>query len=109
MAHDRSESQVPLFSGDGAVPSGRNYADEYMDPNSSANALMHSTSSPTPLSDGAQDHGFGSILGVSGRDRRQAIWDRFRGKGRKKVGWVDSARNVIMSSCTSSFFPAAFL
>ncbi|EJD00396.1 uncharacterized protein FOMMEDRAFT_91401 [Fomitiporia mediterranea MF3/22] len=34
----------------------------------------------------------------TGQSRRREIWDRFCGKGRKKVGWRESARNTLFSS-----------
>ena len=33
--------------------------------------------------------------------RKTVFWDRLKGKGKRKVGWLESLRNAIMSSCTS--------
>ncbi|KAH9913962.1 uncharacterized protein BXZ73DRAFT_106748 [Epithele typhae] len=31
-------------------------------------------------------------------DAAQEFWDRFRGKGRRKVGWAESLKNILLSS-----------
>ena len=35
---------------------------------------------------------------VKNRSRRKIMWDRFRGKTRRKIGWLESASNTIKSS-----------
>ena len=53
----------------------------------------------------AIEHGFGAAaqgirrVNSSGHLMRQKLWDRFRGKGRKPVTWMTSAKNVATSSC----------
>ena len=37
-------------------------------------------------------------LDPTGRSRRHSMWDRFRGKNRRKISWVESARNTLFSS-----------
>lgn len=34
-----------------------------------------------------------------GEEHRQKLWDRFRGKGRRPIGVVESMKNVAKSSC----------
>lgn len=36
--------------------------------------------------------------------RRQSMWDRFRGKDRRKIGWRESARNTMKSSSMSDSY-----
>ncbi|KAI0631672.1 hypothetical protein C8Q77DRAFT_1128220 [Trametes polyzona] len=36
-------------------------------------------------------------------DRVQIFWDRLRGKGRRKVGWLESGRNMVTSSFLNTF------
>lgn len=37
------------------------------------------------------------------RSRRQSMWDRFRGKGRRRIGWGESVRNTLKSSSMCTF------
>ena len=39
-----------------------------------------------------------SEIGPQVRSRRKVMWDRFRGAGRRKVGWIESIRNTVTSS-----------
>ncbi|KAH9849126.1 hypothetical protein C2E23DRAFT_888514 [Lenzites betulinus] len=36
-------------------------------------------------------------------DRAHVFWDRLRGKGRRKVGWRESGRNIVLSSFMNLF------
>ncbi|KAH8109088.1 hypothetical protein DFH11DRAFT_1515975 [Phellopilus nigrolimitatus] len=47
------------------------------------------------------DYELGVVPG--GRTRRQMMWDRFRGRNRRKIGWGESARNVLFSSMLNVF------
>ena len=40
-------------------------------------------------------------LDEAGHDRRQAAWDRFTGKGMRKIGWFESLKNTATSSSES--------
>ncbi|KAI5122407.1 hypothetical protein M0805_002957 [Coniferiporia weirii] len=42
-------------------------------------------------------------VGPRGRTRRQEMWARFRGEGRRKVGWIESLLNVMKSSFLNLF------
>ena len=35
-------------------------------------------------------------------DAAQVFWDRLRGKGRRPIGWLESAKNIMLSSCEFS-------
>lgn len=50
----------------------------------------------------------GAILADTS-DELQAFWDRFRGKGRKRVGVFRSIRNILLSSCKQRALGLNFL
>ncbi|TBU27140.1 hypothetical protein BD309DRAFT_872768 [Dichomitus squalens] len=39
-------------------------------------------------------------------DRAQEFWDRLRGKGRRKIGWGESLKNIVLSSWLNCLFLA---
>ena len=34
--------------------------------------------------------------------REKVFWNRLKGKGKRKVGWLESGKNALFSSCTCS-------
>lgn len=49
---------------------------------------------------------------TKGQSRRKVMWDRFRGKTRRKIGWLESASNTIKSSALNVlliFVPLAWI
>ncbi|KAI0641767.1 hypothetical protein C8Q79DRAFT_989290 [Trametes meyenii] len=47
-------------------------------------------------------HAYGMAYGYTA-DRLQLFWDRLRGKGRRKIGWLESGKNVVLSSFLNIF------
>ena len=43
----------------------------------------------------------GLYMDETGRTRRQAMWDRFRGRDRRKITWLESMKNT--ATCSSKF------
>ena len=66
----------------------------------------HDGSGPHPGvgSPAEQSYGYGAYSAAYGyaSDRAQEFWDRLRGKGRRKIGWGESLKNILLSSCEYS-------
>ncbi|KAL5522048.1 hypothetical protein ACEPAF_1904 [Sanghuangporus sanghuang] len=45
----------------------------------------------------------GLYMDEFGQNRRRTMWDRFRGKGRRKITWVESAKNTVKCSILNVF------
>ena len=51
---------------------------------------------PPPHRESSSSHG----APYAEHDGMARFWARFKGRGRKKVGWADSAKAIVFSSCT---------
>ena len=42
---------------------------------------------------------YSSTMYTHASNAARRFWDRLRGKGRRKIGWMESLQNIVLSSC----------